>query len=152
MATIGNLRAADSTRIVRNDKAVDITLKYGRIGTSAAKATARAQRTADIRQMEEAHQSRDSSIGREQAREKVVEQPKRMSLQELAELLRKVNLTFDLFEIQARYIIDKSSGDVSVQIINQRTGEVIRKIPPYDVPKVAEALKNGGPAVTDVMA
>ena len=66
----------------------------------------------------------------------------RMSLNELADLLRKVNLTFDLFEIQAIYSVDHESGEVTVKVINQRTGEVIRKIPPYDLPKIIKALEN----------
>jgi uncharacterized FlaG/YvyC family protein len=65
-----------------------------------------------------------------------------MSLSELAEMLRKVNLTFDLFEIQAFITVDHESGEMTVEVINQRTGEVIRKIPPYDVPKIIQALDN----------
>jgi uncharacterized FlaG/YvyC family protein len=68
-----------------------------------------------------------------------------MSSSELADILRRVNLTFDLFEIQAFINVDRESGEVTVQVINQRTGEVIRKIPPYDVPKIIEALDNALP-------
>jgi uncharacterized FlaG/YvyC family protein len=68
-----------------------------------------------------------------------------MSSSEFAEILRRVNLTFDLFEIQAFITVDHESGEVTVQVINQRTGEVIRKIPPYDVPKIIEALDNALP-------
>ncbi len=81
-----------------------------------------------------------------------------MSLAELAEVLHKVNLTFDLFEIRANYTVNSNTGEVVVQIINQRTGELIRRIPPYDLPKIAEAISNqqpsglGGSILTDVMA
>ena len=79
------------------------------------------------------------------SRSRPVETRKHMSSSELAEILRKVNLTFDLFEIQAFINVDRESGEVTVQVINQRTGEVIRKIPPYDLPKIIEALDKGTP-------
>jgi uncharacterized FlaG/YvyC family protein len=73
-------------------------------------------------------------------------------------VLHKVNLTFDLFEIQANYTVNSNTGDVIVQIVNQRTGELIRRIPPYDLPKIAQAISNqkpfglGGSILTDIMA
>ncbi len=64
-------------------------------------------------------------------REKV-EAPERMSLQEMAKLLSRVNLTFDLFEIQARFSVDEARGEIQIEVLNSKTGEVIRKIPPYE--------------------
>jgi len=93
------------------------------------------------------HQSRDSEG-----------QSKPMTGSELAEVLRRVNLTSDLFEVQAKFMINPS-GEVSIQITNQRTGEVIRKIPPYEVQKIAQAISNGaggsdpiGSLLTDIKA
>jgi len=152
MANIGNLGAADSRRIANQG---EIKLPRPRPKQPAGTKTdafASARRAAELKRMEEAQRSRDSANGRVRASESKQEPSKRMSLEELAEVLRKVNLTFDLFEIQATFTIDQKTGDVSVKIINQRTGEVIRKIPPYDVAKVAEALKNGDATVTDVKA
>lgn len=87
--------------------------------------------------------------------ERAVKQSERMSLNELAELLRKVNLTFDLFEVQARFSVDSNTGEVTVEVVNQRTGEVLRRIPPYEVQKVADALDQRGaqdPLLMDVEA
>jgi uncharacterized FlaG/YvyC family protein len=87
-----------------------------------------------------------------------VKHQEQMSLEELAAMLRKVNLTFDLFEIQAKYAVDLSTGDITVQVINQRTGEVIRKIPPYDLPKLVKTIDenqitdSAGPLLADIKA
>lgn len=152
MATIGNLGAADSSRIVRKERVKIELPDQPRFDKARMDALAAALRDAEIQRLEEVPESRDSSNGRVRAMDESKEQFKRMSFEELAEMLQKVNLTFDLFEIQARYQIDKSSGDITVEVINQRTGEVIRKIPPYDVPKITEALKNGESIVTDITA
>ena len=152
MATIGNLGAADSSSIVRKDRVKIELPSPDRIDKARTDVLADAQRAAEIQRLEEAPESRDSSNGRVRAMDEIKEQFKRMTVDELAEMLQKVNLTFDLFEIQARYHIDKTTGDITVEVINQRTGEVIRKIPPYDVPKITEALKNGESIVTDIKA
>lgn len=52
------------------------------------------------------------------------------SLEELQEMLRKINLTFDLFEIAAEYTIDEEANRIKVVVRNIRTGKVIRRIPP----------------------
>jgi uncharacterized FlaG/YvyC family protein len=81
-----------------------------------------------------------------------------MSLAELAEVLHRVNLTFDLFEIRANYTVNSNTGDVIVQIVNQRTGEIIRRIPPYDLEAIAQTISTqkpfglSGSLLTDVMA
>lgn len=152
MATIGNLGAADSSSIVRKDRVKIELPSPDRIDKARTDVLADAQRAAEIQRLEEAPESRDSSNGRVRAMDEIKEQFKRMTVDELAEMLQKVNLTFDLFEIQARYHIDKTTGDITVEVINQRTGEVIRKIPPYDVPRITEALKNGESIVTDITA
>jgi uncharacterized FlaG/YvyC family protein len=112
-----------------------------------------AQQTAKIHHSEEAQRSRESSNSTGQTPVKRnVEQFKRMTIEELVEMLRKVNLTFDTFEIQAKFTIDRTNGEISIEVINQRTGEVIRKIPPYDVPEMANLLLNGEALVTDIKA
>lgn len=116
---------------------------------AAAQAAAKAavQRATAERTEEVEH--RETSIERGRANER--SQPRRrMTLEELAEMLRKVNLTFDLFEIQASITVDQKTGDISVEVINQRTGEVIRKIPPYDVSTMVESLETGDSVLTDV--
>jgi uncharacterized FlaG/YvyC family protein len=152
MATIENLGAALSVRIVQQHAAREATLQKKRDSDKRVDNIPTTKRAAEIRASEEAQVSRESSTKRGRAIENKKEQTKRMSLEEFAEMLRKVNLTFDMFEIQARFIIDRESGDISIEVINQRTGEVIRKIPPYRLPDLVEAVKTGGAAVTDVMA
>ena len=53
-----------------------------------------------------------------------------LSKEELEEMLRRMNLTLDVFEIEARYSISEEDHLVKVTLINTRTGEVIRHIPP----------------------
>jgi len=156
MATIENLGAAYSVRIARQGAAQESLPFVRRAEVMRDKPSValakEGRRVTEIRHKEEAQKSQDSSAGRSRAIEKKTVQIERMTIEELAEMLRKVNLTFDLFEIQAKFTVDKKTGDITVEIINQRTGEVIRRIPPYDLPGVADAIKAGEPAVTDVTA
>jgi uncharacterized FlaG/YvyC family protein len=151
MATIQNLGAAYSVHLARKDRAPERLPAQKRTEGAKAESIPMARIAIASGHTEEAQFSRDSSEGG-RAIENAKEQFKRMSLDELAEMLRKVNLTFDVFEIQARYTIDRESGDISIEVINQRTGEVIRKIPPYDIPDFADAILFGSGMVTDVMA
>lgn len=72
------------------------------------------------------------------------------SLTELAEVLRKVNLTFDLFEINASISVEED--EVVVRIVNQRTGELIRQIPSEAARRLAAALEEGRGILTDLQA
>ncbi|MBN2082816.1 flagellar protein FlaG [bacterium] len=65
------------------------------------------------------------------------------SLDELAEMLRKLNLTFDLFEIEAEYSVEEDSHEIKVIIRNTRTGEIIRRIPPFEFEANYKDLKRG---------
>jgi flagellar protein FlaG len=58
--------------------------------------------------------------------------PSTMSYAEISSMLNKVNIYLDQFEIQASYTVDKATGGVQIEIVNKATGEVIRKIPPYE--------------------
>jgi len=66
-----------------------------------------------------------------------------VSTAELAEMLRKVNLTFDLFEIAAEYTVEEEPHRVTVVIRNTRTGDVIRRIPPADFIENFNDIKSG---------
>jgi len=149
-----NFDATDLNRIPKMKPATGQTpVKVKSDAGSEAVVIPIAQKSSEIRNSGEAQRSRESSSSASQAQEsRQPEQIKRMTTEELADMLRKVNLTFDTFEIQAKFTIDSSSGDISVEVINQRTGEVIRKIPPYDVPQVADSLLNGKALFTDVKA
>lgn len=66
-----------------------------------------------------------------------------ISTEELAEMLRRVNLTFDLFEIAAKYAVDKDGGQIRVTLFNTRTGEIIRRIPPGEFQAGGGSLREG---------
>lgn len=66
-----------------------------------------------------------------------------VTTQELAEMLHRINLTFDLFEVAAKYSIDEERGSVRVTLINTRTGEVIRRIPPADFRDSFDSFREG---------
>lgn len=55
-----------------------------------------------------------------------------ISTEELAEMLHKINLTFDLFEIEAEFSFDQEDNQVRVVVRNTRTNEVIRRIPAHE--------------------
>jgi uncharacterized FlaG/YvyC family protein len=149
MATIENLGAALIQKLTRQaNPEIKIPMKRAESTHAEKPVIKKADQLAE--QLKEVKQHLDSSTGRGRARENLEVQ--RMSLDELAEMLRKINLTFDLFEIQARFTINRETGDISVQVVNQRTGEVIRKIPPYEVSKVTGTLLKGEPLITDIEA
>lgn len=153
MANITNLDAAFLNRTTRLNNVKGATLaREKRESDASSDIIPSARRLAKIQKFEEAQRSRDSSNKRGNAISRVREQFQRMTLEELAVMLRKVNLTFDTFEIRAKFTINFENGDLLVEVINERTGEVIRRIPPYDVPGVAESLITSGAAVTDIKA
>jgi len=76
-------------------------------------------------------------------RKPVAKVREQMSFEDYAAMLRKVNLIIDMFEIQAKFHVDLETGRVTVEIVNQHTGELIRKIPPYELPGILEALEKG---------
>jgi uncharacterized FlaG/YvyC family protein len=69
--------------------------------------------------------------------------PQQISTEDLAKMLQKVNLTFDLFEIEADASIDPDSHELKVIVRNTRTGEVIRRIPPHDFKAQFDSFRNG---------
>ena len=73
-------------------------------------------------------------------------------LQHYDELLKKLNLTVDIFNLEFRREIHQGTGEIMVSIINKETGEVLRQVPPEKIlDMVAEMLKHLGLAV-DVQA
>jgi flagellar protein FlaG len=63
-------------------------------------------------------------------------EPRKMSYAEISKMLSKLNIYLDQFEIQANYTIDEATGGVQIKIVNRTTGEVIRKIPPYEAARL----------------
>lgn len=66
-----------------------------------------------------------------------------ISKEELAEMLHRINLTFDLFEVAAKYTIDEESSQIHVTLINTRTGTVIRRIPPSEFQSSFDRFREG---------
>jgi uncharacterized FlaG/YvyC family protein len=62
--------------------------------------------------------------------------PTQKTFAEMSTMLSKVNLYLDQFEIQATYSIDPASGNIQIEVRNNTTGEVIRRIPPYEAAKL----------------
>lgn len=151
MATIEKLGAAFIQKLFRRPS-LDLKIPMKEVaGKTEKPVRVRHDANANAEPIDTKQQRPESSPVRSRASENVIEQ-KRMSLEELAELLRKINLTFDLFEVQAKFSTDPVTGQIKVEVVNQRTGEVIRKIPPYEVPRVYDALRNGEPLMTDTEA
>jgi len=69
--------------------------------------------------------------------------PEQLSTAELDKMLHKVNLTFDLFEIEADASVDPNSHELHVVVRNTRTGDVIRRIPAYEFQAQFVSFKTG---------
>ena len=68
--------------------------------------------------------------------------PKQLSLEQLEEILRRMNLSFDLFEIQRIFVVDPTGKDEPrIEIRNTVTGELIRTIPFNEVSDLYQEFK-----------
>jgi len=67
----------------------------------------------------------------------------RISTDELEQMLNKVNLTFNLFEIESQVSVDQNSHELHVVVRNTRTGDVIRRIPAYEFKASFESFRSG---------
>ena len=114
MASIDNLGTAWSGKLMRKSSG-DIKVPAAR--RSSGRKLSATERAALIRRTEQAMSSRDFSSERSRARDKQTEQIKRMSLDELADMLRKVNLRINVFEIQAKFIVNQQNGFIYYCIV-----------------------------------
>lgn len=64
---------------------------------------------------------------------------KHLSFDELRDIMRRVNLFIDPFEIQVQFFVDGTSGDVAMKIVNTVSGEVIRRIPAEELDRALHA-------------
>jgi flagellar protein FlaG len=78
--------------------------------------------------------------------------PSTMSYAEISSILNKVNIYLDQFEIQASYTVDKTTGGVQIEIVNKTTGEVIRKIPPYEATTLFNDIGSATGSLVNQMA
>jgi uncharacterized FlaG/YvyC family protein len=151
MATIGHLGAALFNRLTGKNPTQDNLSRQKRIKREGKVEVPIVERAGKSRSTKEVQMPEDLSIEKEKPKEQVKPvEIQRMSIEELAAQLRKVNLTFDMFEIQAKFSVNPKTGEISVEVINQRTGEVIRKVPPYDVPDFIDSFNRGEAMMTDI--
>jgi hypothetical protein len=78
--------------------------------------------------------------------------PSMMSYAEISSMLNKVNIYLDQFEIQASYTVDKTTGGVQIEIVNRSTGEILRKIPPYEASTLFTDIGSATGAILNQMA
>jgi uncharacterized FlaG/YvyC family protein len=64
---------------------------------------------------------------------------KHLSFDELRDLMRKVNLYINPFEIQVQFIVDHQTGDVAMNVINTVSGEIIREVLPEELNRALDA-------------
>jgi flagellar protein FlaG len=99
--------------------------------------------------------SSDIGIGKQRSPQPDVPAPPKpstMSYAEISRMLNKVNIYLDQFEIQASYSFDKTTGGIQIEIVNKTTGEVIRKIPPYEASTLLNDIGSVTGALLDQMA
>lgn len=65
------------------------------------------------------------------------------SSEKIAETLHQLNLTFDMFEIQAQFSVSDDNREIRVVLRNTRTGEVVRRIPPDEFILNFASFKDG---------
>jgi uncharacterized FlaG/YvyC family protein len=111
--------------------------------TATPSPIARAQRTRPVQPADSVPNDSQAAPAAKVAKPENSARHEPISLDELAENLRKMNMTFDLFEIQAKFIVDSESHDIKVIVRNTRTGEVIRSIPPAEFNSMYEQFMDG---------
>ena len=64
----------------------------------------------------------------------------KLSQEELKELSKALNHFLSLFNLETKLVYNKDAGQVVVQVIDQRTNEVIKQIPPEELLEVAKRI------------
>lgn len=80
---------------------------------------------------------------RQRRQTEAVRPREQLSLDELADMLRKLNLTFDLFEIETEFSVDMDDHQIRVVVRNTRTNEVIRRIPAHEFEAQFTSFRDG---------
>lgn len=66
---------------------------------------------------------------------------KRLSLDDFNKYLRLLNMSTNLFAIQTDIRYDEITHGYRVTIRNTETGKIIREIPPWDISKIVEYIR-----------
>jgi flagellar protein FlaG len=64
----------------------------------------------------------------------------KLSQEELKELSKALNHFLSLFNLETKLVYNKDVGQVVVQVIDKRTNEVIKQIPPEELLEVAKKI------------
>jgi len=64
----------------------------------------------------------------------------KLSQEELKELSQALNHFLSLFNLETKLVYNKDAGQVVVQVIDKRTNEVIKQIPPEELLEVAKKI------------
>jgi flagellar protein FlaG len=64
----------------------------------------------------------------------------KLSQEELKELSKALNHFLSLFNLETKLVYDKDAGQVIVQVIDKRTNEVVKQIPPEELLEVAKRI------------
>lgn len=65
----------------------------------------------------------------------------RARLADLDGVAEKLNSAANAFDVQARFSVHKTTGQIMVKIINTRTGRVLREIPPERLVALADSME-----------
>jgi len=63
-----------------------------------------------------------------------------LSQEELKELSKALNHFLSLFNLETKLVYNKDAGQVIVQVIDKRTNEVVKQIPPEELLEVAKKI------------
>ena len=64
----------------------------------------------------------------------------KLTQEDLEELSKALNHFLSLFNLETKLVYNKDAGQVVVQVIDQRTNEVIKQIPPEELLEVAKKI------------
>jgi flagellar protein FlaG len=64
----------------------------------------------------------------------------KLSQEELKELSKALNHFLSLFNLETKLVYNKDAGQVVVQVIDKRTNEVIKQIPPEELLEVSKRI------------
>jgi flagellar protein FlaG len=64
----------------------------------------------------------------------------KLSQEELKELSKALNHFLSLFNLETKLVYNKDAGQIVVQVIDKRTNEVIKQIPPEELLEVAKKI------------
>ena len=64
----------------------------------------------------------------------------KLSQEELKELSKALNHFLSLFNLETKLVYNKDVGQIVVQVIDKRTNEVIKQIPPEELLEVAKKI------------